>query len=94
MISRRQIDGVYYITHVLIPPLERIFNLVGADVRGWYDEMPKSLRVEQEDTTNLSPRKQKEAPGDEKSKIVDHFRSCYCLVCRSTTTEGESPHHL
>jgi len=62
---------------------------VGADVRGWYDEMPKSLRVEQEDTINLSPRRQKEIVDDERSKIVDHFRSCRCLVCHSTTTEGE-----
>lgn len=74
---------------MLIPPLERVFNLVGADVRGWYDEMPKSLRIEQEDTVNLSPRKQKEIMDDEGSKIVDHFRNCRCLVCDSTSTEGE-----
>lgn len=76
---------------MLIPPLERIFNLVGADVRGWYEEMPKSLRVELEDAINLSPRRQKEAADDDEgSKIVDHFRNCRCLVCHSTTTEGES----
>ena len=80
---------MYYITQVLLPPLERVFNLVGADVRSWYDEMPKSLRVEQEDTISLSPRKQKEVMDDERSKIVDHFRSCHCLVCHSMTTEGE-----
>lgn len=73
---------------MLIPPLERVFNLVGADVRGWYDEMPKSLRIEQEDVI-ISPRRQKEFMDDERSKIVDHFRSCRCLVCYSTTTEGE-----
>ena len=89
LFSRRQIDGVYYITQVLLPPLERVFNLVGADVRSWYDEMPRSFRVEQEDTVDLSPRKLKEVVDDKKSKIVDHFRSCSCLVCRSTTTEGE-----
>ena len=79
---------------MLIPPLERVFNLVGADVRGWYDEMPRSLRVEQEDTINLSPGRQKEAADDEKSNIVDHFRSCHCLVCHSITTEGETLHRL
>jgi len=89
MISRRQIDGVYYITQVLLPPLERVFNLVGADVRSWYDEMPRSLRIEQEDTIDLSPKRLKEVEDDERLKIVDHFRSCRCLVCHSTTTEGE-----
>lgn len=94
MISRRLVDGVYYITHVLIPPLERVFNLVGADVRGWYDEMPKSLRAEQEDAVNTSPRRLKEVVDEEKSKIVDHFRTCHCLVCHSITTEGEPSDRL
>ncbi|KAG5221893.1 recovery protein [Salix suchowensis] len=35
---RKQLDAEYYITRVLIPPLERIFNLVGADVRRWKGE--------------------------------------------------------
>ncbi|TPX14878.1 uncharacterized protein E0L32_004987 [Thyridium curvatum] len=35
------LDAEYYISKNLIPPLERIFNLVGANVRQWYDEMPK-----------------------------------------------------
>lgn len=38
------LDYEYYITRVLIPPLERIFNLMGADVRGWYKELPKFTR--------------------------------------------------
>ncbi|KAG5419243.1 REV3 [Candida metapsilosis] len=38
------LDYEYYITRVLIPPLERIFNLMGADVRGWYKDLPKFTR--------------------------------------------------
>ncbi|CAK9439135.1 uncharacterized protein LODBEIA_P33590 [Lodderomyces beijingensis] len=38
------LDYEYYITRVLIPPLERIFNLMGADVRGWYNQMPKMTK--------------------------------------------------
>ncbi|CAI5758271.1 unnamed protein product [Candida verbasci] len=40
------LDSEYYITRVLIPPLERFFNLFGADVRGWYKEMPKYQRIQ------------------------------------------------
>ncbi|KAI9701709.1 MAG: DNA polymerase zeta [Bogoriella megaspora] len=40
-----ELDAEYYISKNLIPPLERIFNLVGANVRQWYDEMPKVQRV-------------------------------------------------
>ena len=36
-----RLDADYYISKTLIPPLERIFNLVGADVRSWYEDMPK-----------------------------------------------------
>ncbi|PSS03270.1 hypothetical protein BD289DRAFT_478735 [Coniella lustricola] len=39
------LDAEYYITKNIIPPLERIFNLVGANVRQWYDEMPKVQRI-------------------------------------------------
>ena len=35
------LDADYYINKNIIPPLERIFNLVGANVRTWYEEMPK-----------------------------------------------------
>ena len=35
------LDSEYYICKNIIPPLERIFNLVGGNVRQWYDEMPK-----------------------------------------------------
>ncbi|KAH9828841.1 DNA polymerase type-B family [Teratosphaeria destructans] len=40
-----ELDAEYYISKNLIPPLERIFNLVGANVRQWYDEMPKVQRI-------------------------------------------------
>ncbi|CAN3352730.1 DNA polymerase zeta catalytic subunit [Diutina catenulata] len=39
--SGRRLDYEYYITRVLSPPLERIFNLMGADVKGWYSQLPK-----------------------------------------------------
>lgn len=38
-----KLDYEYYITKVLIPPLERIFNLMGCDIQQWYSEIPKIL---------------------------------------------------
>ena len=43
--SLAELDSAYYITKNIIPPLERIFNLVGANVAKWYDEMPKFQRI-------------------------------------------------
>ncbi|EST07879.1 DNA-directed DNA polymerase, family B, multifunctional domain protein [Kalmanozyma brasiliensis GHG001] len=36
-----QINALYYITRTIIPPLARVFNLLGADVESWFHEMPK-----------------------------------------------------
>ncbi len=44
--SNAELDSDYYITKVLVPPLERIFNLMGVDVRRWYNEMPKYIEYE------------------------------------------------
>lgn len=38
-----ELDWEYYIEKVLVPPLGRIFSLVGVDVKLWYDEMPKYI---------------------------------------------------
>ncbi|SPO23464.1 probable catalytic subunit of DNA polymerase zeta UPR-1 [Ustilago trichophora] len=36
-----QINAMYYITRTIIPPLARVFNLLGADVESWFHEMAK-----------------------------------------------------
>ncbi|OZJ05850.1 hypothetical protein BZG36_00882 [Bifiguratus adelaidae] len=40
-----RLHGHYYITKQIIPSLERIFNLVGADLKSWFDEMPRMQRA-------------------------------------------------
>ena len=77
--SHKRLDGFYYISRVLIPPLERIFNLVGADVRGWYEEMPKAMRADQPDPILLSPRK--DSSNVNRFKIDEHFNSLQCINC-------------
>lgn len=74
---------------MLIPPLERIFNLVGADVRGWYDEMPKTITIDERDTLALSPRKRAPVHAN-RIKIDEHFQSARCLTCGHTALDGAS----
>ena len=89
--SHKHLDAHYYISRVLIPPLERIFNLVGADVRGWYDEMPKALRADEPDAVLMSPRKaSKQAALINRYKIDEHFFSSHCLACGAFCAEGMS----
>ncbi|PIL31962.1 hypothetical protein GSI_06666 [Ganoderma sinense ZZ0214-1] len=85
--SHKRLDAAYYISRVLIPPLERIFNLVGADVRSWFDDMPKSLRADQPDIT-FSPRKNRRSIMIANAlNIDDHFTSSHCLICGTFTPD-------
>lgn len=75
------IDAEYYIRNLLIPPLSRIFNLVGADVENWYDSMPRTKRAGKYDFR----------PGaGGKVRIDSHFKSSHCVVCGLESASGES----
>jgi DNA polymerase zeta len=82
------LDAVYYISRVLIPPLERVFNLVGANVRAWYDEMPKIIKADRIDPITFSPQKTRKDAGINRFKIDEHFQSSQCLVCGDVTPGG------
>ncbi|KAG6167882.1 hypothetical protein E4U11_006412 [Claviceps purpurea] len=75
-----QLDAEYYISKNLIPPLERIFNLVGANVRQWYDEMPKVQRVH---PTAAGAAAAHDGPASKKSTLESYMRSTHCLVCNA-----------
>ncbi|KND90320.1 DNA polymerase zeta catalytic subunit [Tolypocladium ophioglossoides CBS 100239] len=76
-----QLDAEYYMSKNIIPPLERIFNLVGANVRQWYDEMPKVQRIHQATAGR----------GSKKSTLEWYLRSTHCLVCNAKfADEGHS----
>ena len=40
-----RLNGEYYIRKLVIPSLERILQLAGADVKSWYEEMPRVQRA-------------------------------------------------
>lgn len=40
-----QLDYDYYINKVLIPPLERVFNLMGVKVKEWYRDMLRDAKL-------------------------------------------------
>jgi DNA polymerase zeta len=68
------LDSDYYITKNIIPPLDRIFNLIGVSVRSWYDEMPKIVRIphQLQDSDSVSKR----------SLIHSYMKSSLCIVCQ------------
>ncbi len=76
------LDARYYIERNIIPPLERIFRLFGADVRGWFEAMPKSSRVQR--LLPPPPSSPSAAPGGgglRQTTILDYFQVAECVVC-------------
>ncbi|KAI0521109.1 DNA polymerase family B [Xylaria bambusicola] len=80
--SHLSLDSEYYISKNLIPPLERIFNLVGANVRQWYDEMPKIRRIRRVDRSygNVLAKK----------TLESYMTVAACLVCGVKTKNKDS----
>jgi DNA polymerase zeta len=70
-----QLNWNYYITKQIIPPLSRIFNLIGVDVKQWYDEMPKEFRVNQF----------VDQDGDSRPKktIDQYYKTTHCVICHA-----------
>lgn len=78
------LDAEYYITKNLIPPLERIFNLVGANVRQWYDEMPKVQRIRRITDGAANGAKKK-------FTLESYLRSASCVVCGTKIKISSGP---
>lgn len=78
-----ELDAEYYISKNLIPPLERIFNLVGANVRQWYDEMPKVQRIRLIGDGDLATSKKK--------TMESYMGSSLCIVCRDRLPKSREP---
>ncbi|KAF7320333.1 DNA polymerase [Mycena kentingensis (nom. inval.)] len=78
-----RVDGNYYISRVLVPPLDRILSLTGADIRQWWAETPKQhIYLEQA----MSPSKPRN--GAVKGFVLDeHFYRTQCLACNSGSDE-------
>ena len=78
--DQNELDSEYYISKNIIPPLERIFNLVGANVRQWYDEMPKYQRIRRVEGTMSGQGREFVLS---RKTLESYMKSSACLVCRA-----------
>ena len=85
--NQHELDAEYYITKNLIPPLERIFNLVGANVKQWYDEMPKYQKVRR---TEILAEESKQLILNKKT-LESYLKASACVVCKRKLEEAEFP---
>ena len=84
--AHSELDSEYYISKNIIPPLERIFNLVGANVRQWYDEMPKIQRIRRVEGVTAPDGRD----GLARKTLESYMKSSTCIVCREGL-DGDSP---
>ncbi|XP_061097381.1 DNA polymerase zeta catalytic subunit isoform X2 [Conger conger] len=75
-----RLNATYYITKQILPPLSRVFALIGVDVFSWYQELP---RIQKAHST---------AGGGEdvgrKGTISQYFTTLHCPVCDELTQLG------
>lgn len=75
-----RLNAHYYINNVVIPPLERVFGLMGADVRQWFASLPRPVGVSLAPEANSSWRLRK-------ATISQYFVNQSCRVCGSVGTD-------
>jgi DNA polymerase zeta len=78
-----RLDAEYYISKTLIPPLERIFNLVGANVRSWYEDMPKVQRGNQKELYNIRDIDRRPTT----ATLHSFMRSRLCPICKEAEVD-------
>ena len=84
--DNNDLDAEYYISKNIIPPLDRIFSLVGVNVRQWYDEMPKYLRTRRVEAGAFPSNKDINIL---KKTLESFMKSSACLVCHTKLEEEE-----
>ena len=82
--AHKELDAEYYISKNIIPPLERIFNLVGCNVRQWYDEMPKFQRLRRIEEPVTLDNHELLLP---KKTLESYMKSSSCFVCTDKLEE-------
>lgn len=69
-----KLNGLYYIKKQMIPALQRVFTLVGADLNLWFQEMP---RPEQK----AFGKHQLNALNPNRTRIDSYYLSKHCILC-------------
>lgn len=89
--GRLRLHALYYITKQIIPAVERVLNLVGADVRAWFTELPRPRRdLPQKRPLKALPLPEStltsRRPADRTRTTIDTFYlSRHCAVCDDLT---------
>jgi DNA polymerase zeta len=94
------LNTTYYITKQIIPSIERVLNLVGADVRSWYHELPTKVRVPRRGSATVGGKTKGGGGGGNQQQqqslhqqmqmntIDQYYLTQLCPVCNQLTQKG------
>ncbi|XP_027350096.1 DNA polymerase zeta catalytic subunit-like isoform X2 [Abrus precatorius] len=68
-----RINDLYYINKQIIPALQRVFGLIGADLNQWFSDMPRSIRE--------ASTKHTFNPNIHRTRIDYYYLSKHCVLC-------------
>ncbi|XP_046849339.1 DNA polymerase zeta catalytic subunit-like isoform X2 [Xenia sp. Carnegie-2017] len=71
-----RLNTIYYVQKQILPPLDRVFSLIGVDVFSWYTPLPRYIPRHR-----VIARKQKRS-------ISRFFTTLHCPVCEQLTQHG------
>ncbi|KAK1316530.1 hypothetical protein QJS10_CPA05g00487 [Acorus calamus] len=76
MNSPYRLNDLYYINKQIIPALQRVFGIVGADLNQWFLDMPRPIR-----STLTKRHYNQSSRGSVKSRIDNYYLSKHCALC-------------
>lgn len=76
-----RLNDLYYINKQIIPALQRVFGLVGADLNQWFLEMPRATR------SSLGQRPLNSS-NSHKTRIDYFYLSKHCILCGEVVQES------
>uniref|UniRef100_A0A3B4U6G0 DNA polymerase zeta catalytic subunit n=1 Tax=Seriola dumerili TaxID=41447 RepID=A0A3B4U6G0_SERDU len=74
-----RLNATYYVTKQILPPLARMFQLIGVDVFSWYQELPRIQKASCSSGGEEVGRK---------GTISQYFTTLHCPVCDELTQLG------
>ncbi|XVE63010.1 hypothetical protein DITRI_Ditri06bG0165400 [Diplodiscus trichospermus] len=72
--SPYRLNDLYYINKQIIPALQRVFGLVGADLNRWFSEMPRPAR-------EAFGKSTVHALNPQRTRIDYYYLSKHCILC-------------
>lgn len=81
-----RLHATYYITKQIIPALDRLFSLIGVDIKCWYAQMPKIYKhLPHKRPLSSLPVLNMDGSRESGGKIDNFYLSRHCVCCDGLT---------